>query len=86
MVALVNSLAAELGRECLGTTKTWIADVAAAMDRSTADLAPWLLRASRDGDVRLSRCDLVEAHSAETVAASQITDGISEYHFIRVGR
>jgi hypothetical protein len=89
-IETVKAAAKKTGEDFLGVTKAFIADVHAELvsgGRSNLSLdafKTWLCREQRAGTINLSRCDLVEAHSASKVAASETSNGINEYHFIRV--
>ena len=53
-----------------------------SMDRPEFDRA--ILAARTDGTLDLSRADLVGAMDRARVAASEVGDGRSEYHFVRL--
>lgn len=70
-----------------GDRKTFVADAFAAAKKSAPGLTleefkSGLLKAQRDGHVRLSRADLVGAMDPRKVASSLIEAGTATFHFI----
>jgi hypothetical protein len=70
-----------------GDRKTFVADAFTAAKKAAPgltleDFKSGLLKAQRDGHVRLSRADLVGAMDAKKVASSLIESGTATFHFI----
>lgn len=72
-----------------GETKVFISSVWKEMGELTSwwggslkTFKAWLVDANRSGVLTMARADLVSAMDPELVAASEVTEGVSSWHFI----